>query len=83
MYTRNHHKVIRQFIEFKNRTLEDIKTKEEYAERVWQAESALALKNPIFDAEYALDENNPLSLYDCYLPQLEDWRKRKQMSFTD
>ena len=68
MYTRNHHKIINQFIDFKNRTLEDIKTMEEYAEKAWKAEACFALWNPVYEAEYAILDSNPLKLYDCIVP---------------
>ena len=47
------------------------------------AEAALALKAPIYEAEYASDKNNPLKLFDSFVPQLEDHRKRKEMTFVE
>ena len=34
-------------------------------------EILLAQKTPVFEAEYALDERTPLSLYDCLVPKLK------------
>ena len=44
------------------------------------AENALALQNPIYEAEYALDKNNPLKFFDCFVPELEEHRKIKEMT---
>ena len=36
------------------------------------AELALCLKNPVYEAEYMLeDEENPLKFYDCFIPRLK------------
>ena len=40
-------------------------------------EAALALKGPIMEAEHALDERSPLSLYDCLIPQIKELRRFK------
>ena len=47
------------------------------------AESALALRNPIYEAEYSLEEKNPLKLYDCFVPHLEEHRKVKNMTLIE
>ena len=51
-------------------------------------ESALALKGPVMEAEFAIDERTPLSLYDGLLPQLIENRrfaikKDEQFSIRD
>ena len=38
-------------------------------------EQALALKAPVREAEYALDERTHLQLYDCLIPLLKEHRK--------
>ena len=40
-------------------------------------EQCFALKTPIMEAEYALDERSPLSLYDCLVPTLKEHRRFK------
>ena len=44
------------------------------------AEAALALRNPIYEAEYGLEEANPLKLYDSFTPKLKEHREISQMT---
>ena len=42
------------------------------------SEVALAMKNPVLEAEYELsDEAPPLNLFDCILPKLKRYLKSK------
>lgn len=44
----------------------------------WQLfERAYAVRSPAIEAEYAHDERTALGLYDCLIPNLRDYRKRK------
>ena len=47
------------------------------------AETVLALKTPIYEAQYGLDKSNPLKLYDCLVPQMEEHVKRKEMTYVE
>ena len=47
------------------------------------AESALALKAPIYEAEYAAEKSNPLKLFDSFVPVLEEHLMRKEMTFVE
>lgn len=40
-----------------------------------QAQVSLAQKSPIMEAEFALDDRTPLSLFDCLLPMLKEQRR--------
>ena len=40
-------------------------------------EKCYALKTPVMEAEFALDERSPLSLYDCLVPVLKEHRRFK------
>ena len=42
-------------------------------------EGVLSLKTPVLEAENALDDRAPLSLYDCLLPKLKEHRRFKLM----
>ena len=33
------------------------------------------MKTPVMEAEFAIDERSPLSLYDCLIPTLKEHRK--------
>ena len=46
------------------------------------AESVFATKSPINEAQFALDKNNPLKLFDCMVPQMEEHIKRKEMTYV-
>lgn len=38
-------------------------------------ERAFALKTPVLEAEYAMDDRTALNLYDCLIPKLREHRK--------
>ena len=38
-------------------------------------EMALAQKTPVMEAENAIDETNPLSLFDCLVPKIKENRR--------
>ena len=40
-------------------------------------EQCVALKTPVMEAEFALDERSQLSLYDCLVPTLKEHRRFK------
>jgi len=40
-------------------------------------EKCLAQKNPVMEAEFALDETSALSLYDCLIPTLKEHQRIK------
>ena len=44
---------------------------------VTELEGALALKTPVTEAEYAIDERSQLSLYDCLVPTIKEHRRFK------
>lgn len=46
-------------------------------EQIAFLEEVVALKTPVMEAEYALDERTALSLYDCLTPTLKEHRKFK------
>ena len=46
-------------------------------EKVKMLEMALAQKTPVMQAEYAIDETNPLSAFECLIPKLKEHRRFK------
>ena len=46
-------------------------------EKVVYLERCFALKTPVMEAEFALDERSALSLYDCLIPTLKEHRRFK------
>ena len=42
---------------------------------VTSLEVLLALKTPVTEAEYAIDERTSLSLYDCLVPRIKEHRR--------
>ena len=51
---------------------------DDYHTQMKWAELALALKFPVFEVEYQLERNNdPLKLYDCFIPRLKEYMKSK------
>ena len=38
-------------------------------------EKAYALRTPVCEVEFAMDERSPLQLYDCLVPKLREHRK--------
>ena len=72
LFTEHHHKLIKQFLDFKERTLDILKKNEELEETVGYLEKSLALKSPVMEAEFATDERSALSLYDCLVPMLKE-----------
>ena len=54
----------------------------ETRERMLIAEQISALKNQIYEAEYATNEKYALKLYDCLVPKLKEHRKARKEPFT-
>ena len=44
--------------------------------RKWKfAEQLSSVKTPVMEAEFAIDERSPLSLFDCIIPRLKEHRR--------
>ena len=80
LLSRQHHHVVDQFIEFKQRTDDQLAQKDGLKQWIAYLEEVVALKTPVMEAEYALDERTTLSLYDCLIPQLKEHRRFKLIS---
>lgn len=75
MLTKSHHKIITNFMDFIDRNETMIKEREVIKQKWQYVERALALKSPVMEAEYALDDSSALSLYDCLIPKIKAYRK--------
>ena len=64
-----------KFIDFKERSEEHIQEAEARIKLIEYLERGLALKSPVMEAEYAIDERTALSLYDCLVPRLKEHRR--------
>lgn len=77
MLSKQHHRVIEQFIEFKDRTEAKLNRAINLEKTIAHLERLVALKTPVMEAEYAIDERSALSLYDCLVPALKEHRRFK------
>ena len=73
--TKEHHKMTRQFLDYKSRTIHIMETNNGLKEEIKEVECALALKYPVDDFDFVHPEENPLKLYDCLIPEV---RKNRQ-----
>ena len=75
--TKQHHFLLQQFLHYKDRSDDQIKKFEELKRVVGMLELAVAQKTPVMEAEYAIDDTNKLSLFDCLIPKLKENRRFK------
>ena len=76
MLTRAHHNLNKEFLQFKIRN-DELIDERDFIHKKWIAcELDLAMKAPVREAEYGLDEKSPLKLYDCLLPLIKEFRRK-------
>lgn len=75
LLTKNHNQLYKKFLEMKQRFVPESNERDQLLENWKITEILLAQKTPVFEAEYALDERTPLSLYDCLVPKLKQQRR--------
>ena len=75
-FTTELHEVIKQFLEFKQKTFSRIAEVAWYQENVKILELTLARKIPVFDAEYGMHEATPIRLYSSLVPRLRENKKK-------
>ena len=80
--TNQHQGIAKQFMDFKEKTYSKMDVMDEYHTRMQWAEVALALKYPVYEAEYQQAYPGPLKLYDCFIPQLKEYMVSKP-AFTE
>ena len=67
--------MVQQFLDFKKRNYDTLRRAERINKAVTGLETSLALKTPVTEAEFAIDERTPLSLYDCLVPRIKEHRR--------
>lgn len=75
--TRQHHNLVKQFIDFKDRTDQKLAQADKQMRDVTYLETYVALKSPANQAEHVIDEGTALSLYDSLVPKLREHRRFK------
>ena len=79
--TKEHHRIVERFMAFKDRTDERLEHADRIEKEMCKLEKIRAIEAPTKEALYALDETNPLSLYDCLIPEITAYRPlRRPMS---
>ena len=77
LLTREHHKIVKQFIAFKERVANETEAAEKYMQTVKEAEQEGALVNPVLEAFYNSRKEEPSKLYQCLMPTIIDVQKPK------
>lgn len=72
--TREHHKLIQRFQDFKQRTQSRLDEVDRLERVVYEISLKEALDNATKEGMYAMDETNPLRLYDCLIPEINAYR---------
>lgn len=72
--TREHHKLVQRFIDFKARTQAQINRLDSLERIVYEFEMKDAVEFTAKEAMYAMDSTNPLQLYDCLVPEITAYR---------
>ena len=77
LLTNSHHKLLADFMEFKSRNAGYMRERERVLDNWRITEIALAQKTPVMEAEFAMDEKSPLSLFDCLKPMIKHNRRMR------
>ena len=68
--TKQHASVVDQYLTYKKMTRSKIHENTKLKEQVYEAESLNALKFPLYEAYYAIDDRTALTKYDCLVPRV-------------
>ena len=75
--SKEHRSILKGFLDYRD-FAERLIAERNFLHGQWQLfERNLALKSPVMEAEYAMDDRTALSLYDCLIPKLREHRKLK------
>ena len=77
LVTSKYHELIEQFIWFKERSEKRLKRTDEMELRAHELEMRYAQETASKEAMYAMDATNPLSMFDCLIPELAVYRPRR------
>ena len=73
--SKQHRLIVRDFLEYR-KFAETMIEERKFLHSQWQLyEKALALKTPVMEAEYAIENRTSLSLYDCLIPAIREHRR--------
>lgn len=75
--TREHHKLVNRFIEFKERTESRLAMVDGLEREILELTQLKAIESSVKEGIYALDEHNPLQLFDCLVPEMDAHRPLK------
>lgn len=81
-FTQEFHHIITSFLEFKERFHDDMETLDHLNQSNLEMTMLNAIESSSKEAMYALDETNPLSFYNCLIPELAVYRPKRLQSFT-
>ena len=72
--TKEHHKLIHNFLEYKDRTKARLDHIEEMEATYFDCINLQAMEMQTKEAMYSMDSDHNLRFYDCFLPELEAYR---------
>ena len=70
--TSEHHRIIEQFIFYKNKTQRQLDMSDRLQQKYRDAVKAQCLQSPCFEASFAMDNRSVLRLYDCLVPKVKE-----------
>ena len=70
--TSEHHRIIEQFIFYKNKTQRQLDMSDMLQKKYREAVKAQCLQSPCFEASFATDNRSALKLYDCLVPKVKE-----------
>ena len=71
MLTREHRKLINKVEDYIELALDKSRKLEIVQEKLKECEYYSAKTNPVLQAQYGLDDEQPLSMYDCLIPAIK------------
>ena len=77
LLTREHHKIVKQFIAYKERISNENELAQKYMQNMKETELEDAILNPILEAFYNTRKEDPTKLYQCLMPTIIDVQKPK------
>jgi len=80
--TKQHHKIVKAFEDYKEITFNRIKYSYKLEDKLRNLDSRIMVEAPVKEALYALDETNPLSFYNNLVPELTAFREIKMSEIS-
>ena len=70
--TREYRTLLKQFVQFREKTWHIIDNMEDRGARIQAAEQLVSQTYPVYDSRYRADPDSPFKLYDCMKPALKE-----------